>query len=172
MRVFHLLTKADIQPFPKSITEGRMDEVARFIHNALFLSHSLRRDVIARVTFVGKETYTLEMNSAKIKGLHPDEGSIFGYIRKCFSLFYENKPLPSGVNIKNGFYGDIGIILHEEGDKRVPNKCYFYIGGPNGYPFLPKGEMISLGDVIYTASQTVTIVQYLLDVGIWRGKNC
>ena len=163
-RVFHLLTTGYAGDFGKEITKGRMDEVARFIHNALFLSHTLRRDVIARITLFNGPLapLTISIDGEKVKGIHPDENSIAGFIRAII----KGKRIP-GVEVKKGFFGEPGVVLHEEGEKKDPHTHYFYVGGPYGFPVELEYPKISLGDKIYTASQTVCIANYLLDVGEW-----
>ncbi len=171
MRVFHLLTEGYAGPFPlKDLTRGRMDEVARFIHNALFLSHDMRRDVVVRVTLMEGPwaPLTLSIRGSEVRGLHPDERSIGGFIRKAMERFVEGEKLPPGVDVERGVDLPEGTVLDEGGERRAPRTSYFYVGGPRGFPVEPPGERISLGGRVYTASQTVAIVNYLLDVGLWR----
>ena len=170
MRVFHLLIEGYAGVFGKNLTEHRIDEVARFIHNSLFLSHALRRDVVAKVTmFRGPlAPLTIEISGRDVRGLHPDEMSIAGFLRKSITSFLQGEKQPPGVRIKKGWERVEGTILDEEGERGAPSIPYFYVGGPRGFPEYPPGRRISLGEVSYTASQTVAIVNYLLDVGIWK----
>ncbi len=168
MRVFHLLTTGYAGEF-KEPTKGRMDEVARFIHNSLFLSHSLRRDVIAKVTlFDGPlAPLTISINGEKVKGLHPDESSILGFLRNAIGRFRKGEAQMPGVTIEKDFKQERGIVLDENGRRENPRANYFYIGGPYGFPLELDLPRYSLGGSVYTASQTVCIVNYLLDVGTW-----
>lgn len=171
MRVFHLLTEGYAGPFSlNNLTQGRMDEVARFIHNVLFLSHRMRRDAVAKITlFEGPwAPLTISIRGDNVKGLHPDERSIGGFLLNAMKRFLEGKTLPPGVEVKKSVELPMGTVLDEGGERRVPRTSYFYIGGPKGFPVEPPGEKISLGGEVYTASQTVTIVNYLLDVGLWK----
>ena len=170
MRVFHLITQGYAGHFSlNNLSQGRMDEVARFIHNALFLSHSLRRDTIARITLTQGPLapLTITLEGKDLRGLHPDERSIAGYLLNILKRFDADKPMPPGVRIEKGMDLPPGTVLDEGGERKEPQTHYFYVGGPYGFPVDPPGEKISLGGKIYTASQTVTIVHYLLDVGVW-----
>jgi len=169
VRVFHLLTEGMVPFNPRNLTEGRMDEVARFIHNALFLSHDLRRDVIARVTLFRGELapLTVSVDGSRVKGLHPDERSIGGFLSAAIRAFVEGRSLPPGVSIERGFEVRPGVVLDEGGERKNPRANYFYVGGPKGFPVELELPKISVGGKVYTASQTVCIVNYLLDVGEW-----
>ena len=168
MRIFHLLTTGYAGDF-REPTRGRMDEVARFIHNALFLSHNLRRDVLAKVTlFEGPlAPLTLSIDGSSVRGLHPDESSILGFIRTAIRRFEEGKAQMPGVKVEKGFEVKEGIVLDEGGEKGNPRAHYFYVGGPYGFPVELDLPRYSLGGFVYTASQTVCIANYLLDVGTW-----
>lgn len=168
MRIFHLLTEGYAGLWEDPL-KYRIDEAARFVHAALFLSHAIRRDTIARITFFNGPLapLTIEISGLSVKRLYPDEQSIIGFLRRSIKKFIEGeRPLP-GVDVKKGWKKIEGTVLHERGAKELRGRTYFYIGGPYGFPVEPPGKRISLGDTVYTASQTVTILNYLLDVGRW-----
>ena len=160
MRVFHLITEGYAGDFGKEVTKYRIDEVSRFIHNALFLSHNIRRDVTVKITFTQGPLapITITINGSTVKGLHPDERSIAGYIRK---MIKEGR-------YEKGIMWKEGVVLSEEGERRWEGVPYFYIGGPYGFPVDPPYRKVSLGGTVYTASQTVTILNFLMDVGLWK----
>ncbi len=171
MRVFHLLTGGYAGEFRlNEMTKGRMDEVARFIHNALFLSHTIRRDVIVKVTLFNGPLapITISIRGDFVRGLHPDERSIGGFLREVMRRFRERERQLPGTEVMEGYELPEGTVLDEGGERRMPRTSYFYVGGPEGFPVEPPGERVSLGGKVYTASQTVAIVNYLLDVGVWR----
>ena len=170
MRIFHLITQGYAGAFSlNNLGYGRIDEVARFIHNTLFLSHTIRRDTVAKVTMTQGPLapLTVILEGKTIRGLHPDERSIAGYLLSVLEKFSSGKDLPPGIKIETGISLPPGTVLDENGERKKPKNQYFYVGGPYGFPIDPPGEKISIGGKVYTASQTVTIVHYMLDVGVW-----
>ncbi len=168
MRVFHMLTEGYAGLWEDPI-RYRLDEVSKFVYTALILSHTIRRDTVVRLTFFEGPLapLTIEIRGSSVKGLYPDERSILGFLRQSIKKFLEGEHLPPGVDVRRGWEQVEGTVLHEEGERITKGKTYFYIGGPHGFPVEPPGRRVSLGDVVYTASQTVTILNYLLDVGGW-----
>lgn len=62
---------------------GRVDLLARCVTASLLLSHGLREDV--RTHLVLGDEFTIQFESANLRGLHPDERSTAAMIRKALS---------------------------------------------------------------------------------------
>ncbi|MFN3384852.1 MAG: tRNA (pseudouridine(54)-N(1))-methyltransferase TrmY [Archaeoglobaceae archaeon] len=67
---------------------GRMDILCRCVSQALFLSHSIRRDVEVFLLLLGKPNppKVVRIVSNELRRMSPDERNIAGHIRKALSF--------------------------------------------------------------------------------------
>ncbi|MEM4702689.1 MAG: tRNA (pseudouridine(54)-N(1))-methyltransferase TrmY [Archaeoglobaceae archaeon] len=67
---------------------GRMDILCRCVSQALFLSHSIRKDVEVYLLLLGKPDppKVLKISSNELKRMSPDERNIAGHIRKAIGF--------------------------------------------------------------------------------------
>ncbi len=160
---------------------GRMDEAARIVNTAIWLSHDIRRDVVLYLTFYGppKPPRTVKFVSSELKKTSPDERSVAAVIKKALAI-------ESAEDWERAHWGvyvrDVGaelaeeidlpiVVLDERGEqaRELPEDACYVIGGPHGFPAdfrVPSdARRISIGDKIYTASFTVAAVNFLLDGG-------
>ncbi len=78
---------------------GRIDVVARCINASIFLSHTIRRDVLFFVYFprIGMR---IKIDASKVKYLNPDERSTAALIRNALLNYSEDKE----IRTSPGFY--------------------------------------------------------------------
>ncbi len=179
MRIFWLIMegkkgKLNLNDLPGS---GRLDEAARTVNAAFWLSGDIRRDVKLYITFT-KLCKTVLFIGSEMRRVYPDERNIGSILIKALS--YSS---PSWIEAHPGvFVRDIGIeiwkeieapifALVENGEKKRPeeNTC-LAVGGPKDFPkeFWDAVEVkgkISLGKRSYLASHAVVIANYLMDEG-------
>ncbi|HIQ10162.1 MAG TPA: tRNA (pseudouridine(54)-N(1))-methyltransferase TrmY [Euryarchaeota archaeon] len=160
---------------------GRMDEAARIVNAALWLSHDVRRDVTVYITFYGPPDppRTVKFVGSEMRRVYPDERSIGSVIRKALRTgrtggWTEAHP---GVYVR-----DVGvelqeeiplpkILLDEEGKReRIRENACFIVGGPYGVPaaareLLKPDRVVRIGNKTYTASHTICAVNFILDGG-------
>jgi tRNA (pseudouridine54-N1)-methyltransferase len=91
MRAFLIVgNKAVTKPFSlNDLTgAGRMDIICRFIAQALFISHGIRRDVEVYALLLGQPDppKVLRVFGDEVRYMAPDERNIAGLIRKALSL--------------------------------------------------------------------------------------
>jgi tRNA (pseudouridine54-N1)-methyltransferase len=150
---------------------GRLDVICRCISNAFFLSNNFRKDVILHI-FFNKNKMILRINGATVRGINPDERAIAGVLKRVF----QKLPTPKGIDFFRGSIEDLifkhkPMLLDRDGE---PYKCEkseppsFLIGDQLGYPpeyknLLKSLKKVSLGSEEYLSSQTITILNYLLD---------
>jgi len=81
---------------------GRLDIGCRCINAALFTSYSLRRDTTVHLILGGPPNPPahLVVQGEKVSGLHPDERSIAGYLKKNLQSFADRRVTAnSGVEL-------------------------------------------------------------------------
>ncbi len=167
---------------------GRIDIACRFVNSVLFNSYSLRRDVVVHLLFRGpplEGSLRLEMDSRNIRGIHPGERSIAGYIKKNLKS-YDQRKVPANIGVKvveqslddfvKKFEGR-RFVLHEEGDGigsfsfKDSEDVLFVVGDHKGVPQKLLGELvegsdltpISLGKNSYQAQQVSSFINIFLD---------
>ncbi len=78
---------------------GRIDVVARCINAAIFLSHSIRRDVLF-FAFFPKLGMRIKIDASRVRYLNPDERSTAALIRNAILYFSPDREVPASP----GFY--------------------------------------------------------------------
>jgi tRNA (pseudouridine54-N1)-methyltransferase len=171
---------------------GRMDIACQIVIMSFFLSHKLRNNVKLHLIFNGPPDAPkhIEMFPGKALGEDSDHDiskkDVAGLIKK---LLYKYKPGINNEVMKGYFIEKKGIIdfvndllndgkevfiLDRKGDDlrdiKIGNNPVFILGDHDG---IPKQELkrlkkmdikkVSVGDEMYFASQTMTIVQNELD---------
>lgn len=163
---------------------GRLDIGCRAINAALFTSYALRRDTAVHLIFGGPPEPPVHMavRGEKVTGLHPDERSIAGYLKKNLQSFTDRQvPANIGVEMdRRGLEaviadheGDV-IYLHEDGEDiaelDAPDRPLFILGDNRGYTEGQRSVLkdagarpVSLGDRSYQAQQAVSFCNIWLD---------
>ncbi|WP_457590716.1 tRNA (pseudouridine(54)-N(1))-methyltransferase TrmY [Geoglobus sp.] len=165
---------------------GRMDLVCRFISQALFISHGIRKDSRVYAVLKGspEPVKILRIDGSEVRYLAPDERNIAGMINKALKMDVDEgwKRVSPGIYISksdlNEFLKDVseeGAIyyLREDGAD-VENVEFknpvFIIGDHTGVSGDDEREIlglcrevVSLGKTPYQADQCVTILNYLMD---------
>jgi len=160
---------------------GRMDEAARIVNAAFWLSHDIRRDVITYITFYGppRPPRTLKFVGAEMRRVSPDERSIGAVIRRALRRDDAGdwEMTHPGVYIR-----DVGVELQEEvalpkillderGEReKINGDGCFIVGGPYGIPDAARDKImpdkvVRIGKRVYTASHTICAVNFMLDGG-------
>ncbi len=101
MRIFFLIShkfsgNINLNDLPGS---GRIDVVARCINSAIFLSHSIRKDILFYV-FFPKIEILLKIDSSRVKYLNPDERSTGALIRNAIVKMNKEGETSPGFFIK------------------------------------------------------------------------
>ncbi|MFX0182821.1 MAG: hypothetical protein ACFE95_07025 [Candidatus Hodarchaeota archaeon] len=150
---------------------GRLDVLCRCITAAFFLSDKFRKDVILTLYF-RKNEKILEIQGSNVRGINPDERAIAGVLKRVFSgkkypglTFYRE-------NLENLLTRFKPYVLDGSGEtffQKFDSINYtFLIGDQMGFleedrHLLGKFDKISLGSHVYLSSQTITILNFLLD---------
>jgi len=98
----HPLTPIRIDDLPGS---GRVDLIARTVTAALLLSHAIRTEV--QVHIIVDDAYTITLDGAELRHLHPDERSTAAQIRNALAAHTEvigaqPTPVSPGLSIRRG----------------------------------------------------------------------
>ncbi len=188
MREFLLLmnrTRTDSNFSVENLSEnGRIDIGCRFINSTLFNSYSLRRDVVTHLLLRGppKPPLHIEIDGRNVRGLHPDERSIAGYIKKNIKSFEDrNVSANIGVAVRREGLEDFldsrrakPVLLHESGDDisdiELPDEPVFILGDHKGVSLedveiIDKYDStkISLGETPYQAQQVSSFLNIFMD---------
>lgn len=149
---------------------GRIDVICRCINSAFFLSNTFRKNVTLMIFFL-KNNKVLEVRGDKVRGINPDERAIAGVLKKVFQgtkytgiKFYEE-------SIENLIKKENPIMLGAKGEysiSKIQTESAFLIGDQLGFQedieiLLSNLKKYSLGSNIYLSSQTITIINYLVD---------
>ena len=150
---------------------GRLDVICRCISNAFFLSNNFRRDVVLYI-FFKKNKMILRIDGATVRGINPDERAIAGILKRVF----QKSPISLGIDFFRGSIDDLilkhtPILLDRYGESYKFEKSEFHsflIGDQLGYPpeyvdILKSLKKVSLGSKEYLSSQTISILNFLLD---------
>lgn len=189
MRSFLLVAnQAATRPFTLNglPNAGRMDLVCRFMAQALFLSHGIRRDTCAYALLGGppEPPKALLVRGSQVRSLSPDERNIGGLIRKALALpllpawrestpgvYVAKKELASLLDEHSGC---IAYLVEDGRDIRgVAERledCLFVLGDHRGLKeeqeSLVRREAdyaVRLSPHALQADQCVTIAHYELD---------
>lgn len=160
---------------------GRMDEAARIVNAAFWLSHDIRRDVVTYITFYGppRPPRTVKFVGAEMLRLSPDERNIGAVIRKALRVTKADEWVQAHPGV---YVRDVGVelqeeiplpkvLLDEQGRKeKIGEDTCFIVGGPYGIPEVARKKIrpdrvVRIGDRVYTASHTICAVNFVLDGG-------
>jgi len=158
---------------------GRMDIVCNVIISTFFLSHKMREDVHLHLIFTGPPNPPMHLEFVSNEDMPISKKDVAGLIKrmlyKCKGKKTEVFP---GCFIEKKGFNELVKELEQEGknifvmDKKGQDirtaeldNCVFVIGDQEG---LPKKETkrfdkISVGKIVYFASQTITIINNELD---------
>lgn len=163
---------------------GRLDIGCRCINAALFTSYSLRRDTAVHLIFGGPPEPPVHMaiDGADVTGMHPDERSIAGYLKKNMQSFMDRQvPANIGVGMDRRGPGEVIadhdgdiLYLHEDGEDiaelDAPERPLFILGDNRGYTEDQRSVLkdagarpVSLGGRSYQAQQAVSFCNIWLD---------
>ncbi len=149
---------------------GRLDVICRCINSTFFLSNEFRKNVMLKV-FFRKNGKVLQINGDKVRGINPDERAIAGVLKRVFKgdnyqgiEFYQDT-LENVIEEEKPAMLDSGGIYSTQ---IVQTKKNFLIGDQLGFPeeenhLFSNLVKLSLGTYEYLSSQTITIINYLLD---------
>ncbi|MCK4808112.1 MAG: tRNA (pseudouridine(54)-N(1))-methyltransferase TrmY [Candidatus Aenigmarchaeota archaeon] len=72
---------------------GRLDIIARAVNSALWLSHSLRRDVVFHTILFGEPNppIYIKITGEKVRKVQPDERNITIFLKKAIERFEEGR---------------------------------------------------------------------------------
>ena len=191
MRIFVLRSlKGLTRSFEISeIRKSRMDIVANCALNALMISNAIRRDVkfIACLDGPPNPPKTIIFDGEKLKNVYPSEVGFLEVISNALKedlKIFECKKVQDGVVVCKKAWEHIVkelaqqnfqlIYLDPEGKSfeeiEIKENVVFFLGDHIGLPkksikFLERFnvEKVSLGKVVYFASQAILIMNYLLD---------
>ncbi|MHA1993524.1 MAG: hypothetical protein ACW97Z_03215 [Candidatus Hodarchaeales archaeon] len=149
---------------------GRLDVLCRCISTAFFLSNGFRKDVLLYIYFTLDKSI-LQIDGSTVRGINPDERAIAGILKRVF----RGLPFP-GIRFYTGNLEEllvdhkpVMLDIHGEGNPRnFTTSQSFLIGDHLGYPIehtnlFSKLKKISLGANEYLSSQTITVLNYILD---------
>ncbi|MFX0013529.1 MAG: hypothetical protein ACFFB2_14175 [Promethearchaeota archaeon] len=149
---------------------GRLDVLCRCVTAAFFLSDHFRKDVILEIYFQinGK---LLEISGEKVRGINPDERAIAGVLKRVFKGYSYSGIRFYAQNLNHCLNKHNYILLDSKGEHLshlFEEHDSFLIGDQIGfleehYEIFNQLPKISLGSQIYLSSQTITILNYLLD---------
>ncbi|MHA2223835.1 MAG: hypothetical protein ACXAC8_01375 [Candidatus Hodarchaeales archaeon] len=149
---------------------GRLDVICRCISASFFLSNNFRKDVTLKI-FFRINSKILEIKGNKVRGINPDERAIAGVLKRVFEgsnhvgiKFYSERL--KDILTKQEF-----VVLDLKGTKsfdRFQKINFFLIGDQLGFleqdlPLISDLKKLSLGNQEYLSSQTITILNFLLD---------
>ena len=165
-----------------------MDILCRFVAQALFVSHGIRKDVEVYLLLLGKPDppKTIKIVGSEVKTMAPDERNIAGLIRRALKVKCDKdwKESTSGIYISKKGLKDLLdelskrykiVYLRENGndirsfDGKVDD-CLFVLGDHLGLKREQEEVVLSFADGIVSVSpislqadQCVVILHYELD---------
>ena len=168
---------------------GRMDILCRFIAQALFISHGIRKNVEVYLLLLGEPEppKAIKIVGKEVKTMAPDERNIAGLIRKALKIECNKnwKRSTSGIYISKKNLKELLdeltnrykiIYLKETGKdirnfvKQIDKDCLFILGDHLGLSEEQErivkdyaSEVISVSPISLQADQCVVIVHYELD---------
>ncbi|RLI80593.1 tRNA (pseudouridine(54)-N(1))-methyltransferase TrmY [Archaeoglobales archaeon] len=192
MRAFLIIgNKAVTKPFNLNDLAGgagRMDILCRFVAQALFVSHGIRKDVEVYLLLLGKPDppKTIKIVGSEVKTMAPDERNIAGLIRRALKVKCDKdwKESTSGIYISKKGLKDLLdelskrykiVYLRENGNDirsfvGKVDDCLFVLGDHLGLKREQEEVVLSFADGIVSVSpislqadQCVVILHYELD---------
>ena len=192
MRGFLIVgNKAVTQPFSLNDlagSAGRMDIICRFIAQALFVSHGIRRNVEVYLLLLGDPDppKAIKIVGKEVKTMAPDERNIGGLIRKALKVKCEKswKKSSSGIYVSKKGLKELldelskkyKIVYLREDGKDIRNvvdemdNCLFVVGDHLGLSKEHESIVLNYSNLIVSVSpvslqadQCVVIVHYELD---------
>ena len=168
---------------------GRMDILCRFVAQALFISHGIRKNVEVYLLLLGepKPPKAIKIVGKEVKTMAPDERNIAGLIRKALKIECNKnwKRSTSGIYISKKNLKELLdeltnrykiVYLKETGKdirnfvKQIDKDCLFILGDHLGLSEEQErivkdyaSEVISVSPISLQADQCVVIVHYELD---------
>jgi len=168
---------------------GRMDILCRFIAQALFISHGIRKNVEVYLLLLGEPEppKAIKIVGKEVKTMAPDERNIAGLIRKALKIECNKnwKRSTSGIYISKKNLKELLdeltnrykiVYLKETGKdirnfvKQIDKDCLFILGDHLGLSEEQEkivkdyaSEVISVSPISLQADQCVVIVHYELD---------
>ena len=168
---------------------GRMDILCRFVAQALFISHGIRKNVEVYLLLLGEPEppKAIKIVGKEVKTMAPDERNIAGLIRKALKIECNKnwKRSTSGIYISNKNLKELLdeltnrykiVYLKETGKdirnfvKQIDKDCLFILGDHLGLSEEQEkivkdyaSEVISVSPISLQADQCVVIVHYELD---------
>ncbi len=171
--------------FDDLMKAGRMDIVIHFIINTFFLSNNMRDDVRLHLIFYGAPDPPKHLILESNPDMPISKKDVAGLIKRMLFKYKgkETEQIYPGCYIdrKNFFQivnekieeGKEIVILDKSGEEisksKINENCVFLFGDHEGLPkkevrrLKKESKKISLGKNVYFASQSVTIINYLLD---------
>ena len=168
---------------------GRMDILCRFVAQALFISHGIRKNVEVYLLLLGEPEppKAIKIVGKEVKTMAPDERNIAGLIRKALKIECNKnwKRSTSGIYISKKNLKELLdeltnrykiVYLKETGKdirnfvKQIDKDCLFILGDHLGLSEEQEkivkdyaSEVISVSPISLQADQCVVIVHYELD---------
>ncbi len=164
---------------------GRMDVVARCINASIWLSDTIRRDVLFYSSFDGppKPPVSVMFSGETMRGVSPDERNIASWVNKALQANFDRewKPVQEGIsvarknlqNLAKELSGSFYILSEKGKDVReveLEKDPVFFFGDHSGLPekdeiFLERlgAKKISIGPKTYLASHCISVVNNELD---------
>ncbi len=164
---------------------GRMDIVCNFILHAFFVSNAIREDVKLHLIFYGQPNPPKHIILDSRAGKLISKKDIAGLIKRILYKGEKKKDVFPGCYIETKSFLDVIQDLIDKGkkikilerrgkdirdlEKNELINSVFVIGDQDGLPkkelrrLKNKTEKISIGNITYFASQTLTIIQNELD---------
>ena len=164
---------------------GRMDIAIHSLIQGVFLSHGFRKDVVFHFVFYGQPDPPKHIEIQVKDNTEISKKDIANIIKKILYKYKEGQKtevLPGCFVEKKSFLavieelvkkGNEIFILDKSGEDirkaNIPENCVFVLGDHEG---LPQKELkrlkesctpVSVGDIMYFASQTVAVVNNELD---------
>ena len=193
MRAFLIVgNKAVTKPFNLNDlagSAGRMDVLCRFVAQALFISHGIRKDVEVYLSLLGEPEppKTIKIVGSEVKTMAPDERNIAGLIRKALKvectktwnesttgIYISKKDLIELLEETSRQYKI--VYLREDGEdirdfvEKVDKDCLFVLGDHLGLNYEQEKivlnyteKIVSVSPISLQADQCVIIVHYELD---------
>lgn len=174
--------------FTDLMKAGRMDIVIHFLINSMFISNNIRDDVILHLIFYGQPDPPKHLEINSNKEVEISKKDVAGLIKRMLYKYKEGRKIevfPGCFVEKKSLFEVIDELKKQRKEIYILDKngknaeeiiknidkenAVFLVGDHEG---LPKKEVkrlkqlcktISLGKTVYFASQTATILNYILD---------
>lgn len=153
---------------------GRIDVVCRIISSTFFLSNNFRKNTELCLLFK-QSSKLLKIDGSIVRGINVDERAIAGVLKRIFTGKLYHGIYFTDIDWKKQLSGINGQLLIEDGSNSkldCQDCCDFILGDQRGYDSddldLLKNNSninsVSLGSKSYLASDTITILHYLVDI--------